>query len=247
MIFLIVGGYKSGKSVSAATFPKPMRFIDTDDGFLSILTTKKKDGTLFIPDAKEIDVLKLTKGGAHDLSFKTDLKGSSAPDYTKESINLINTYNSEMKTLSVNPKNYKTLVIDSLTNMFRLWKECILAINNRAHLQIADYNTLDQVLQNQFLPTLKALPIPYIVLIDHEDYDKDELTGAIQEFPIGPSRSQGKLMGLHFDEIYRQMVEGDKYLWYTRKKGLFNAGSRLNVPSPIEANYAALKPYLPTT
>jgi hypothetical protein len=34
-------------------------------------------------------------------------------------------------------------------------------------------------------------------------------------------------------------------MWYTRKKGLFQAKSRLNLPNPIPASYEELAKYLP--
>ena len=64
------------------------------------------------------------------------------------------------------------------------------------------------------------------------------------EFPIGPSKNMGRTMGMAFDEIYRQKIDGEKYVWRTKKNGFFQAGSRLNVPDPIEANFKFLKPYI---
>ena len=85
-----------------------------------------------------------------------------------------------------------------------------------------------------------------IVLIDHIDSDKDEITGAISEFPVGPSKNMGKNLGRNFDEIYLQKQEGSDYVWRTRRNGLFQAGSRLNLPELIKpATYEELSKYLP--
>lgn len=244
MIICIAGDYKTGKTVSACTFPKPLLLVDFDDGAKSVVNAKDKTGKLIIPDHDQIEVVTFRKKGTYDLSFTTEQKGAIAPPYTKDSLAVMKQYNLIIREVAEAKRTYKTVVIDSMTNMFLVWKECILAANNRPSLQIADYGTLESALKSQFIPTLKSLPCEFVILIDHIDADKDETTGAIAEFPVGPSRQQGKLMGLNFDEMWRQVVEGEKYLWYTRKKGLFNAGSRLGLPNPIEANYTTLRGYL---
>lgn len=252
LLLLISGEYKTGKTISACTFPKPLLLIDYDDGMESVNNAKGKDGKLIISDKDEITQVKFFKNTVNDLSFKTDMKGMTAPAHTKASIDLISSYNKIIKEIDdtgmYQNKKYETIVIDSLTTMFRIWKEAIMAMNNISALRIPDYGTLETVLYGQFIPSLKTLlltnKVKYIILVDHTDTERDEITGAISEFPIGPSKNMGKNMGIAFDEIYRQRIEGDKYIWRTRKTGFFMAGSRLNVPDGIEANFNNLKQYI---
>src|SRR3989304_1653298 len=80
MLILLCGNYKSGKTVSAATFPKPMIFLDYDEGFLSVQTTKTKTGNLIVPDWKDIEVVPFYKKDVYDLFLLTHTgKSSSSP------------------------------------------------------------------------------------------------------------------------------------------------------------------------
>lgn len=244
-IILVVGEYKTGKSVSAATFPKPMLFLDYDDGFLSVKNTKGRDGKLVVPNWNEIEVVKMFKKGFQSLEMKTSQKeGAPPPLYTNGAPELIQQFNDIMSSIAEGKKKYKTVVIDSLTSVFRNWKEAILKLNHIPALRISDYGTLEGILLGQFFPSLKALPVDFVILIDHVDMDKDEITGAIIEYPVGPSRNMGRNLGKEVDEIYRQKVEGEKYIWKTRKTGFFQAGSRLGLPDTLEANFVELEKHL---
>lgn len=253
MLILLCGNYKTGKTVSAATFPKPMLWEDWDCGFNSVKNTHGKDGKLLVADCKDITVIPFYRQQVYDLQFTTDIGAKSAPAHTLEAPVFIKQHNTIMQQLSKDgiykDKTYKTLVIDSLTTMFRVWKEMILRMNNISTLRIPDYGTLETILLGQFIPSLKSLSISgkleNIILIDHIDMDKDELSGMLIEFPIGPSRNMGKILGLQFDEIWRQSVEGSDYVWRTKRSGLFQAGSRLDLPEIIKpATYQQLEQIL---
>lgn len=241
MLILLVGDYKKGKTVSACTFPKPLLFLDFDDGFTSVKTTKGKDGKMVVEDVDKIDVVSFYKARHVNLEFKTaekaDFARSIAPAHVAQSAEIITQYNKVIEDLFSGEPKYKTLVIDSLTTMFRIWKEAILSYNKIPQLRIADYGTLEGILFGQFIPTLKSLhktKVENIILIDHEMMDKDELSGKILEFPIGPSRQMGKELGKEFDEIWRQTIDGGEYVWRTKPSGFFTAGSRMNIPDPVK-------------
>lgn len=275
MLLLLCGNYKTGKTVSASTFPKPMLWEDWDCGFSSVENTLGKDEKLLIADCKDITVIPFYRQKVYDLQFTTDIGTKSAPAHTLEAPVFIKRHNDIINQLSkdgcYNPtdlsflseeqqervKNldptkrepYRTLVIDSLTTMFRVWKEMILRMNNISTLRIPDYGTLETILLGQFIPSLKSLAmsgkVENIILIDHIDMDKDELSGMIMEFPIGPSRNMGKVFGLQFDEIWKQSIEGSDYVWRTKRSGLFQAGSRLDLPEVIKpATYQQLEQVL---
>ena len=249
MMILLCGEYKTGKTVSACTFPKPMIYFDFDRGLGSAKHTTSKSGEKVVENFEDIHVVDFTRESAAPLEFKTSMQGSRAPLHTKESPGMIKRYNDTIKSLfeQKDQEPYQSLVIDSLTTMFRVWKEAILQMNSIPALRIPDYGTLEGILFGQFIPTLKTLnkTIPYIILIDHEAMDKDEVSGKVMEFPIGPSVNQGKALGKEFDEIWRMRVEGGKHVWRTKKSGFFQAGSRLNLPDPIEpATFKTLSKYL---
>lgn len=252
MLILIVGEYKTGKTVSAGTFPKPALMLDFDDGHSSIKNVKGKDGKNLISDWDQIKVINFWKDSPTPLTFKTaqDKAGMAggAPAHTKDALEFMKMYNEIMVKLDSGVlSNVQTLIIDSLTSMFRIWKDGLMAANNIPALRIADYLTLEQILYKQFIPTLKTLAqkIPYIILIDHVMMDKDEISGKIVEFPIGPSQNMGKGMGMAFDEIWYQTAQGGEYSWRTKKFGFFQAGSRLDLPDPIKpATFQELIKYI---
>lgn len=249
-LILLVGKPKTGKTVSVCTWPKPMRVLDFDLGMESIKHAKGPDGQLVVKDQDKIEITELYKNQATNLSFVTSQKGvGSPPDFAAKAMDVITEYNKIMTDLHTDPKGIQTLVLDPVTSMFRLWKEAILYQNKIPNLRIADYGTLEGVLTRQFIPNLKALndKIPWIILVDHEDVDTNE-EGLVQgEFPIGPSRNQGKLLSEFFDEIWRMEASSKgTYSWRTKNHGLFSGlGSRHGLPDPLTpATFETLAKYL---
>ncbi len=266
MLIVEIGKPKTGKTVSACTFPKKMLFLDWDGGFKSVQHTRDKAGQLVVPDWKDINIISFLREGRAPLEFKTatkaDFENNVTPEYAKKAIPLVKRYNDVLDELHADqcvPASYikgcspddstrigpfDSLVLDSCTAIFRVWKEMIITVNKIPHLRIADYGTLEGILFSQFIPDLITLSekIPWIILIVHEDIEKDELTGKTLEFPIGTSRAQGKLLSSAFDETWRQVNDGNDYVWRTKNHGRFeSAGSRLDLPDRIKANYQTLK------
>lgn len=255
-VILLVGEQKTGKTVSACTFPKPLAFLDLDsDGAISIDNAKTAQGQLVISPSEraQIKIVPFLKEKSYDLDLGSPFKQKSAPAHVSEAPGLLNLFNKTIKGLRAGTGidndgvKYRTVVIDPLTVFFRLWKEALLFLNNQSVLQIQDYMTMETVLFGQFIPTIKALPADYVIVVDHTDMEKDEITGTVMEFPIGPSKMMGRNMGQAFPETWRQREEGGKFVWRTRKTGLFQAGSRHHLPDPVEANYRAVKSYLEST
>ena len=147
---------------------------------------------------------------------------------------------------------FTSIAIDTATQMYRIWKAGVMNVNRMPRLSIPDYATLQDMFFQSFVPTLKSLNTrlrgilghePWIFVLVHEDIEKDDLTGAIQEFPVGPSRSQGKSISEAFDESWRQVIELGEYKWRTRDHGRWeSAGSRTHIPDNMApACYATLK------
>jgi len=263
-LICITGKPKTGKTTSAATFPKPALLIDFGDrGSESFSTAKNSDGSLVVPDWKEITTIELYNPVRSKLDFKSYklLKGgvpSGAPEYAEGALTILQRYEEVMDQLFVDATvtidgvkygPFQTLIIDPLTAMFRFWKAGILAINDTAEFRRGDYQTLEDNLFNRFLPNLKTLldRIPWIILTDHEDFDQTEKGDVIAEYPVGPTKNMGKNLSEGLDELWRMEVINGRYRWRTQKHSLFvGAGSRLSLPDPIEpATFQALQKYLP--
>lgn len=244
MLIIIAGDSFTGKTVSSCTFPKPMLFMDFDGGFRSVLHTKNKKGERIVQDTDGIDVKEFKYTGHIDISLDSARdKGGVPPPQAKEAATIIRRFSDTLKTINQDTK-YKTVVIDSLTTLFRILKDAILFANNIPALRRADYGTLERILLDQLIPNFKSLPVDFVILIDHIDMDKDEITGQILEYPIGPSKSMGRNLGKSVDELYRQKIEGEEYVWKTRKSGFFQAGSRLSVPDTVKAHFRELEKWL---
>lgn len=155
----------------------------------------------------------------------------------------------EAELVPVEKGPFKTLIIDPLTGMFRIWKDAILSVNRIGDLRRGDYLALESILANQFIPNLKSLcdKIPYIILTDHEDADITEQGTIMTEYPVGPSKSLGKNLSEFMDNVWRMDKESDgTYVWRTKEHGLFRgAGSRWDLPDPVKpATFAALEKIL---
>lgn len=242
MIVMIAGEPFSGKTISAATFPKPMLFLDWDGGSSSIARSSNEEGQPLIKEQDKIKIIHLHKEEIIGLDFTTSRYKGSAPPHTRHAIPLVAKFNSIIK--GIKEGEYQTLIIDPLSSMFRVWKESCLARNQIGKLSPEDWGTLYEVLFGQFLPTLKALPINYIVLVNHIDIEKDEISGQVLMHPVGPSKAQGRLIGAEIDAIFKQENKGGHYNWRTKKVGMFDAGGWLTVPDPLPANFESLKPFI---
>lgn len=262
-LILIVGAPKTGKTVSACTFPKPMLVLDYDDGLTSIQYATDSSNNLVVTEQDQIYSVDFNINSNFPLYLKTPEKSDfdklKAPDYTKNSIDLISKYNKIIDELfkdqcipsefigqpagkRIGP--FKSLVIDPLSTVFRIWSEAIINFNRIPALRLADYKTLDGILFGQFLPTLKSLKtkIPWIICINHEATNNDQATGIITEFPVGPSDNMGRIMGKDFCAILRSRYENGKFIWRTKPHGRFaSAGSRINLSDNIEANYESIR------
>lgn len=231
-VILIVGDPKTGKTISACTFPKPLRLVDFDGGGYKSIYAKDDGGNPLLSDSSEVEIVEIVKEKSHEINFYRNLKVKQAPAHVSEAQQLISKMNDVTNDLEVS--KISTLVYDSLTSMFRLWKEAVLYQNSQMGLQIQDYQTLEEVLYSQFIPSLKNLPVDYVILIDHTMVDKDEVSGMISEFPVGPSRNMGRQLPQQFDEVWQQKYEMGSYVWETRSSGLFiGSGSRTNLPEKI--------------
>jgi len=271
-VISVVGKPKFGKTVSASTFPQPMLVLDFDAGFISALYAKGTDGKLISPDAGKAVVIEFIKDPADadiDFSSYALIKGGAtggAPKHSAGAKDVMSMYNNIIKELSTKGTitwkatygdkykegeelgPFKTLILDPLTTFFRIWKDMILVTNNIPELRRGDYLTLEGVIGSQFIPRMKALSkkIPWIILIDHEDFDATDTGTIISEFPVGPSKNMGKNFSEFLDEVWRMEIQGKEYVWRTKNHGYFKGcGSRHDLPDPIKpATFAELSKYL---
>lgn len=181
MLVLETGVPKSGKTVTACTFPKPLLYIGMEpEGISSVATARDAAGKLIISevDQAQIDVVPITRATRADIHLETptkeDFRGAQKPKFAKGGYESIIKWNTLMNALDEtgkpppdmikNPRGraahggpYRTLVIDSATSLFTYLKEAMLWANAIPRLRIADYGTLEGNLFGQIIPDLQAL------------------------------------------------------------------------------------------
>jgi len=77
VLALIVGVPKSGKTVSALTFPKPLLYVGLEpEGIESVYNAKGDDNRLIVPtvESDKIDVVPIIRSTRADLHLKTPTK-----------------------------------------------------------------------------------------------------------------------------------------------------------------------------
>lgn len=182
--YMFVGAPSAGKTWLASTFPDPF-FFDFDDGCRRIAGAKHSF------DFEAFDVL-------------------NDPDAARRATSQLRTFIS-MKSAGKMP--YKTCVFDSMTTWSQAQLEQILASNNRqgGKAQIQDYGALAEDMRSFFGMGVRAFD--NVIIIAHEETEKDELTGVIVARPL--------CLGKKFVSFLPSYVEE---MWYCESRVM--AGKR---------------------
>lgn len=237
--FLIYGDSGSGKSTSAATWPKPMlvfmwdphgkdipylkrgqpgpRLVDAyGTPYQEVLSTKSGETIIRIEHYIDLDPLK-PQAYARFLRRLSD--GGEFPEW-------------------------RTVVLDSVTFMelmARKYAQYTLMPNSKEPRQwfASSTDTLEEVLMVRF----GALP-QNVVVLAHIDEDKDELNGVYLRNPMAPGRLR-KRSPAGYSEVYRAYVRRDtngerEYLWQTRSDNMYSATTQLDAPDPCVQHYTAI-------
>lgn len=225
---LAYGRSGTGKTHFAATFPKPVLFIDADKGMLSVKAStrlKDKDQIFFVPVADKLEGQKVN----NPMGFVT-IKA------------VFDQLKSSGKYGELSPK---TLVLDTLTSASAFCMKHVLFSAGHVGQQPTqpDWGTFRRELI-YIIEVGIALDINFICLA-HEQYIKDELSGRTWCLPMLNGKLAYELSG-YFDEVYhmepKQIGTQTKYQMTIKATGLVTAKSRLDLDSPIDSDYAIIKP-----
>ena len=224
---LAYGRNGTGKTEFAATWPKPILYIDTDQGITTVLASpriKDKDQISVVPIADYPTGVKTTQ----PLGFLT----------VKQVIDDI------AKTGKYGNCQPATVVLDTLTTAASFCMSYVLYINRHVGQQptLPDWGRQIRELV-ALIQTGVGLDCNFITLA-HEQFMRDELSGRIWCVPL----ITGKLameIGLYFDELYHANVQEragkHEYMLDTKATGLITAKSRLDLASPIKAHFDEVK------
>ena len=228
MNVMAYGRSGTGKTHMAATFQKPILFIDADKGMLTVKSSPhlpEKDQIFFVPVQDLLEGQKV----ANPMGFVT-IKA------------VFDQLKSTGKYGEMTPK---TLVLDTLTSASAFCMKHVLYSAGHVGQQPTqpDWGTFRRALI-QIIETGVAMDVNFICLA-HEQYIKDELSGRTWCLPMVNGKLAYELSG-YFDEVYhmepKQVGTTAKYQMTIKATGLVTAKSRLGLDSPIESSYTVIKP-----
>ncbi len=218
----------TGKTIFAAGFPKPILFIDTDKGTLSL---KVSD---IVKDKDKIHVVEI-----NDLDV-----GNVAPQGFDKVDNVLQS----LAGGEFNGIKPRTLVIDSLTTTSQMCLAKAQFLNGHLGQQptLPDYGGQRRYLE-KIIKTGVGLDMHFLVVC-HEDYYKDENTGRLWLTPMVVGKLARELP-LYFDEVYHAApVVSDKgvteYKMETSASGLITAKSRLGLNGSVVMSFETIRPLL---
>jgi len=226
---LCYGRNGTGKTEFAGTAPKPILFIDTDKGITTVLSSPRitdKDKIFMVPINDQPDPQHPAPQPLGFLTIKQILSDIS-------------------KTGKYGTVEPKTVVIDTLTTAASFAMSYVLYINKHTGQQptLPDWGRQMRELTDM-ITTGVGLKQNFIVLA-HEQYMKDELSGRIWCAPLVTGKMAMEI-GLYFDELYhanvREVGGKHEYILETKASGLITAKSRLDLANPIPSHFASIMP-----
>jgi len=235
---LLMGPPLGGKTVFASQFPQPF-FIDLEDGLHSVKAMRRDQGLDF-----DFDVITINEQATDDSDF-ISLCGktfSTASGWVK--------VKKLCEVLVRKMPQDSTLILDNLSRGYEMLISHVQKTTNRAKLQIQDWGTfVDEVAD--LVNMLKYRAKCNVILIGHEQYDKDEGTGEILRSFLMPTRAKHRIPSIatELSRIYA-VPKGPKNkrtvvrILQTSPDFLTAVGSRSLIPDIEDPTYAKVKPYL---
>lgn len=237
LILLFWGKPKVGKTILASQFPN-LTFVDLDDSLGSVRAMKKQQGGDF--DFRVFDIKE---------SETTD------PEFLKLTGNAFGKQSQWMKTVTLLGKlsrtmgQDETLVIDNISRIGEAILNYIKQTVKREQLQIQDWMTFVNQVQ-MMLDHLKRCECN-VILIGHEEYQKDEGTGELEKLILMPTKMRYRVPSVVTDYLYMKTdVQGAKNNRKVIRKlqsmpdQMTATGSRSLIPDIDNPTFEKLKPFI---
>lgn len=204
---LIIGDWGTGKTTAASTAPKPVLFLDVDNKLHKMENLKEgleKGELIQWAITEPLSEIGLKRLATSDLTPKK-LSGAKfvvqkPKGYLKlaEMIETLQNNKCEIEHMGKKVK-VETVVLDSYTSTDEHIRRLLMAVNQTATMTQPLYGALLANFE-ELNNTLLRLPAN-VILICHERWDKDELTGRISCKPLINGQMSGKI-GKDFEEVY---------------------------------------------
>lgn len=223
---LIYGGSGTGKTEFAGTWPKPILYIDTDKGILTLLASPRIN---------------------MDEIWRIEISNASLDPKVRQPVGFL--YVKGILTALADTGMFdqlvpKTVVLDSLTTTSGYCMDHVLFINKHVGQQptLPDWGRQ----MRELLEIIKlgvGLDMNFIC-VAHEQTQRDELSGRVWKLPLITGKLAGEL-SLYFDEVYYAEVKPkgslSEYKLTTKATGMITAKSRLDLPNPINTTFASIE------
>ena len=231
---LLYGGGKTGKTLFAASFAHegPVLMLDTGKGSLSLRTNP-----LIITDELRSEVYVQSIPRYDHRAQRPVPIGWSICEEIMDQLE---------KTGSFGPVAPRTLILDEATAASEMALQSVL--HTTGHIDAAQVTQPEwgQLRKRtlSFITRGRGLKGINFIFIAHEQYLKDELSGHTCCLPSMIGKLAHEISG-YFDEVYhtkvRQMGQRHEYIMDTKPTGVITAGSRLNLPTPMDTSYGSLR------
>ncbi|MEN6583003.1 MAG: ATP-binding protein [Armatimonadota bacterium] len=150
--------------------------------------------------------------------------------------------------------NYRTIVIDTIDNLFKYCRDYVLNKHGLLHEQDAGYGKGYDLVKNEFHKRLMALSLlPYgLIMVSHaeEKEVKGRAKTEIKIFPTLPKSARQIVLGMsdlilyaEIEEVYDEQnaVTGYKPVIRTKPTSCYEAGDRTgSLPDTLPLDYEAL-------
>ena len=103
------------------------------------------------------------------------------------------------------PYSNTVLVVDSATTLFSHMRRLILQVQGRGAMEIQDWGIILSNLEELF-SVLFTLPFKHVILIAHDQTERDELVGKVEIKPLVDGQMKNKV-GLYVEEMYYMVPE----------------------------------------
>jgi len=213
---LSYGASGTGKTHFISSFPKPVYVFDFDGG---ILTLRGKEGVFF---------------DNYQNRYRNGVK-TNEPWKDMQA---------RLTEIESNPGAFATVAIDSITTVEQRVIEEICALTNKGQPSQRDWGTIIKWLIRLF-ERLALLPC-HTIITAHELTIKDEVTGGTVTRPSVSTRKLPQRISVYFDEVYRHYADQttEEFFFHTRPQQDFDAKSRLGLPNPCTADFAAIHDHI---
>jgi hypothetical protein len=231
---LVLGPSGAGKTVSACTFPLPIKIMDFDGKVTSAAKFYEKD-------KERIDGIDLN--AYSKMPIKGDQKLGRNPrvgQFLKDLQEIYDLQNNKK------PLPFKTLVVDSITTMadsimedYRYVSQTGVKRPNIDQNSMSDYGLFATHFK-QIMTGILSLDC-HVVFIGHTQLSKDETSGVISNEILFSGQMASKL-GIYFEEVYMQKVAADgKRVWQTAPDARTQfCRTQRGLPAEIPAHFAEI-------